>query len=40
LKPHLRLTKRCSQPLAVAMSNFQMTSTLNFVAKLAPAIGG
>jgi hypothetical protein len=32
--------KRCSQPLAVPMSRFQMTSTFNSAAKLAPASGG
>ena len=34
------LTKRCSQPLAVPMSSFHMTSTLNSAAKLALASGG
>jgi hypothetical protein len=34
------LTKRSSQPLALPMFSFQMTSTFNFVAKLAPASGG
>ena len=34
------LTNRSSQPLAVAMSSFHMTSTLNFAAKLAAASGG
>jgi hypothetical protein len=34
------LTKRCSQPLAVPMSSFHMTATLNFLAKLALAGGG
>jgi hypothetical protein len=29
----------CSQPLAVPMSSFQMTSTLKFVAKLSTASG-
>jgi hypothetical protein len=33
------LTKRCSQPLAVPMTRFSMTSTLNSVAALAPASG-
>ena len=35
-----RLTSRCSQPLAAAMSSFQMTSTVKFAAKLAAASGG
>jgi hypothetical protein len=35
-----RLTNRSSQPLAVPMSSFCMTSTLKWVAKLAPASGG
>jgi len=34
------LTIRFSQPLAVPMSSFQMTSTFNSVAKLVPASGG
>jgi hypothetical protein len=34
------LTNRCSQPLAVPMSSFQMTSILNSTAKLAAASGG
>jgi hypothetical protein len=34
------LTKRSSQSLAVPMSSFHMTSTLNDAAKLAPASGG
>ena len=34
------LTKRSSQPLAVPMSSFHMTSTLNSVAMLALASGG
>jgi hypothetical protein len=34
------LTNRCSQPLAVLIFSFQMTSTLNSAAKLAPASGG
>ena len=34
------LTKRCSQPLAVPMTRFHMTSTLNSAAKLAFASGG
>ena len=34
------LTNRCSQPLAVRMSSFYMTSTLNSAAKLASASGG
>ncbi len=34
------LTKRCSRPLAVPMSSFHMTSTLNSPAKLAPTSGG
>jgi hypothetical protein len=33
------LTNRCSQPLALSMSRFPMTSTLNSVAKLASASG-
>jgi hypothetical protein len=32
--------KRSSQPPAVLMSSFQMSSTLNCAAKLAPASGG
>ena len=36
----MRLTNRSSQPLAFLMINFQMTSTLNSAAKLAPASGG
>ena len=35
-----RLTNRSSQPLAVPMSSFCMTSTLKFVAALALASGG
>jgi len=35
-----RLTKRSSQPLAVAMSSFQATSTLTSGAQLVPASGG
>jgi hypothetical protein len=31
-----RLTNRCSQPLAVLVSSFQIPSILNSVAKLAP----
>jgi hypothetical protein len=34
------LTKRSSQPLAVPMNSFHMTSTLNDAAKLAAASGG
>jgi hypothetical protein len=34
------LTNRSSQPLAILMSNFSMTSTLNSAAKLAAASGG
>jgi len=34
------LTNRSSQPLAVPMSSFEMTSTLNSAAKLASASGG
>jgi hypothetical protein len=34
------LTNRCSQPLAVPMSDFRMTSVLNSAAKLAPSTGG
>jgi hypothetical protein len=34
------LTNRSSQPLAVPMSSFYMTSTLNSAAQLAPASGG
>ena len=34
------LTNRSSQPLAVPMSSFHMTSTLNSAAKLAPVSGG
>jgi hypothetical protein len=34
------LTKRSSQPLAVPMFSFSMTSTFNSAAKLAPASGG
>ncbi len=34
-----RLTKRSSQPLAVPMSSFQVTSTLISGAQLAPASG-
>jgi hypothetical protein len=34
------LTNRSSQPLAVLMSSFSMTSTLKFAAELAPASGG
>jgi hypothetical protein len=34
------LTNRSSQPLAVAMSSFQITSAFNFLAKLAAASGG
>jgi hypothetical protein len=34
------LTNRSSQPLAIPKSSFCMTSTLNSVAKLAPASGG
>jgi len=33
-------SKRSSEPLAVAMSSFQMTSTLNCAVKLASANGG
>jgi hypothetical protein len=36
----LALTNRSSQPLAVFVPSFQMTSTFNFVAKLASASGG
>ena len=34
------LTNRCSQPLAVPMISFQMTSKLDSAAKLASASGG
>jgi hypothetical protein len=34
------LTKRFNQRLAVPMSSFQMTSTLNDAAKLGAASGG
>jgi hypothetical protein len=34
------LTNRSSQPLAVPMSSFHMTSTLNFAAEFAVASGG
>jgi len=34
------LTNRCSQPLAVPMSSFSMTSTLNSAAELALVSGG
>jgi hypothetical protein len=34
------LTKRSSQPLAVPMSSFHITSTLNDAAKLTAASGG
>jgi hypothetical protein len=34
------LTKRCSQPLAVPMTSFSITSTLNSVAALVAASGG
>jgi hypothetical protein len=34
------LTNRSSQPLAVSMFSFHMTSTLNAAAKLASASGG
>jgi hypothetical protein len=36
----MRLTKRSSQPLAILMSSFRMTSALTSVAKLALASGG
>jgi hypothetical protein len=40
LRERSGLTKRCSQPLAVPMTSFHMTSTLNSAAKLAAASGG
>jgi hypothetical protein len=40
MENEIRLTKRCSQPLAVLMFSFQMTSTLDSRAKLALASGG
>jgi len=36
----MSLTNRSSQPLAVPMTSFHMTSTLKFAAKLAFASGG
>ena len=36
----MHLTNRSSQPLAVLMSSFQITSALNSAAKLALASGG
>jgi len=36
----IRLTSRSSQPLAVPMFSFHMTSTLNSEARLAAASGG
>jgi hypothetical protein len=34
------LTNRSSQPLAVVMTSFHVTSILKFAAPLAPASGG
>jgi hypothetical protein len=36
----MRLTNRCSQPLAVAMPRFDFMKDLHMFATLAPASGG